>query len=358
MSAFATRTARYGVSARRHNLQASPAYLEWIAQARSYPIEDVAKRLGLDLRREGPKNIVGSCPACGGTDRFGINVRKQIWTCRGCPPPPGKAQLGGDVISLVRLAMNLDFHRAVEWLTERPKPHSSAQISPEQSASFEAERQQREAERQANEKKIQADILKDQHNAARIWRAAIPISGTLAEQYLTQTRKLAIPDSVDDEILRFHPFCAFGTEHHPSLIALIRNDVTNEPTAVQRTALRPDATKIGRMSLGPIKDSAIKLIPDEDVTYGLCIGEGLETTLAAMQLGLSPAWSVLDANNMAAFPVLNAIEALTLLVDHDDAGRKAADQCSQRWREAGREVFRAMSPVAEQDFANLVERAE
>ena len=34
----------------------------------------------------------GPCPVCGGTDRFSINIRKQVFRCRVC-------NIGGDVIA-------------------------------------------------------------------------------------------------------------------------------------------------------------------------------------------------------------------------------------------------------------------
>ncbi len=52
---------------------------------------------------------------------------------------------------------------------------------------------------------------------------------------------------------------------------------TNEPRAIQRTAITEAGEKIGRMMLGPKTSAAIKLSADEDVTIGLAVGEGLET---------------------------------------------------------------------------------
>jgi hypothetical protein len=41
---------------------------------------------------------------------------------------------------------------------------------------------------------------------------------------------------------------------------------------------------------------------------------------------------------MARFPVLEAIDALTVFGDADEAGNNAAAQCKSRWIECGREV--------------------
>jgi putative DNA primase/helicase len=77
------------------------------------------------------------------------------------------------------------------------------------------------------------------------------------------------------------------------------------------------------------------------VLGGLRIGEGIETALAARQLGLRPTWALGSAGAVAAFPVLNGIEALTLLREHDAANARAADAVTARWQSAGREVFDA-----------------
>jgi hypothetical protein len=79
----------------------------------------------------------------------------------------------------------------------------------------------------------------------------------------------------------------------------------------------------------------------------LVVAEGIETALAASVIEhqgtlLRPIWATLSAANLAAFPVLPEIEALTIIADADDsgAGQKAAAACAQRWRDAGREVTR------------------
>ena len=83
---------------------------------------------------------------------------------------------------------------------------------------------------------------------------------------------------------------------------------------------------------------------DADVTMGLAIGEGIETTLTALVAGY-PAWALLDAGNLAAFPVLPGIESLTILADHDEAGRRAATTVARRWHAAGRDVHVWAAPT-------------
>jgi hypothetical protein len=110
------------------------------------------------------------------------------------------------------------------------------------------------------------------------------------------------------------------------------------------------------MTLGPTIYTAIKLSADEDVAQGLAVGEGLETVLAAMQLGFRPAWALGGTSGIKAFPVLSGIESLTILVDNDEngAGQRAAQECSHRWTGAGHKVLRAQPNHTGDDFNDVL----
>jgi putative DNA primase/helicase len=125
----------------------------------------------------------------------------------------------------------------------------------------------------------------------RLWRQAVEPRGTLVEAYL-KGRALELPAEAAFETIRFHPDCPFGGDHFPAMVCLVRNILSNDPQAIHRTALASAGTAIKRngktfrMSLGLVTGGAVKLDPDEDVTYGLSIGEGVETCLAGRQMGL------------------------------------------------------------------------
>ena len=57
--------------------------------------------------------------------------------------------------------------------------------------------------------------------------------------------------------------------------------------------------------------------PDEDVTQGICIGEGLETCLSGRLIGYRPVWSVLTTSGVAGFPLLPGIDGLTIFGERD-----------------------------------------
>jgi len=97
---------------------------QWIQRAREASIEAEIARRGIQLRKSGNERI-GPCPKCGGTDRFSINVKENVWNCRHCKPE----DISGDVIGFVEWIENCDFEQAVERLTQEPKPNGDARIN-------------------------------------------------------------------------------------------------------------------------------------------------------------------------------------------------------------------------------------
>src|SRR5277367_4062415 len=85
-----------------------------IERARKTDIRAVAKRVGAKLKRISSTESAGPCPACGGVDRFSVNIKKGIFNCRGAN--------GGDTIAMVQHAQGLDFVEAVAFISgERGK---------------------------------------------------------------------------------------------------------------------------------------------------------------------------------------------------------------------------------------------
>jgi len=195
-----------------------------------------------------------------------------------------------------------------------------------------------------------------------IWNEASPIEGTLAEKYLREHRGLALEEDLS-HVIRFHARTGWREGENspmlrvPCLIAAYRKMDGDEIVAIQKTRLAPDATKIARKMFGPTKRAAIKIDRDEDVTYGLIIGEGLETCLSGRLMGFKPCWALGSAGAIGTLPVLAGIDALTLLCETDDSGAnaRAVEACERRWLDAGREVLRA-TPAFNGDMNDAFQR--
>ena len=294
--------------------------------------DPLISRLGLQLRRHG-RELVSACPKCGGRDRFAINIAKQLWNCRGC----GR---GGDPIDLVRHVEGRSFSEARKILSgrgngadyERHQSHARRYFSP------------------INEDNVFA--------AERIWRQTTPL-GPDAIAYFCR-RGIDIEAVPEYGGLRWHSRCPWESTTKRCVIGRYTTALGNEPRGVWRRPIDGGKPK----ALGPTAGCIIRLWPDEAVEGGLALGEGVETVLAAATriehrgTLLQPAWASGSAGNMANFPVLSGIEALTLLIDNDasGAGQRASEECRARWVAAGREVTALIPNISNSDFNNLVMR--
>jgi phage/plasmid primase-like uncharacterized protein len=317
--------------------------------AKSRSVSNEATRRGLQLKRSGP-DLSGPCPVCGGRDRFWINTSKNSWGCRQCSK-------GGDVISFVQHVEGIDFVDAVDMLTGEQLRDSNFDRDHYDALLAEAAKKQAD-----DEAKLAAKRAQDFKLAMRLWDDATCIWGTPAQGYLDSRCCDGMFPPDRDAVLRYHPRCLFGLGTQPCVVALIRNIETDQPQAIQRTAITPDGKKIERRTLGPKAGGAIKLWPQSAVRDRLVVGEGMETVLStALHIKdpatrLEPAWALIDAGNLAALPVIASVNTLVVLADHDVSGKgqKAAGECTQRWAGTGREVIPLMPEVPGTDFNDVV----
>jgi phage/plasmid primase-like uncharacterized protein len=312
------------------------------------PLGDIIVRRGIRLRGRG-QQFSGPCPRCGGKDRFGIHASKQLFHCRGC------GARGQGSVSFVMWLDGVDFTQAVAILTGEPPPtRTMAAPEREQRQAVEHARRQEAQRRQAEED--DADRLR---RADAIWRASLPIEGTLGEEYLRR-RGIVLDEVPDHGGLRFHPLCPFDGGTQACIVARYTDVLTSKPLGIYRRPIHLAGVK--PKAFGSIGGGVIRLWPDDSVEQGLVIGEGVETVLAAATriehkgTLLAPAWACGSAGTIAAFPVLAGIEALTILVDADKSGtgQRAAQHCAERWAKAGREVTILTPRDLGHDFNDLV----
>jgi phage/plasmid primase-like uncharacterized protein len=307
-----------------------------IERARAVRIENEIARRGIKLKRAGVE-LFGACPVCGGTDRFALHTKKQVFNCRGCTAK-------GDVIALVQHLDGSDFATAIATLAG-----NTAMAAP-QAKPAPAQRDGRDEDDQRRLE--QADA---------IWRTSSPL-GPDAITYFAR-RGINIHSVPDHGGLRYLPHCPWQGGTTPAIVGHFTTALNNESRGIWRRPLTGEKPK----SLGPMAGCVIRLWPDEAVEQGLVVGEGVETTLAAATrithrgTLLQPAWAMCFAGNIRHFPVLTGIEALTILVDHDHAdahgrraGQEAAAACAARWSEAGREVIRLTPKIVGADFNDVV----
>lgn len=274
------------------------------------------------------KQRTTGCQIHGGSDSLGFNAETGCWLCRNC------GAKGGDVLAYHMQAHELGFIEAARqlgaWINNSGQ-HAAA-ITPSKAPARPAEA-------------LQPQGWSDY--AREMWGASQLLRGTIGEQCLL-ARGCALPPADSD--LRFHPDLRHFPSGYsgPALLGVVTDAVTREPMGVHRTWItasgKADVTP-ARMNLGAKQGGVIRLWPDECVTRGLAIAEGIETALSVAH-DYKPVWCVIDAGNMAALPVLPGIETLVIGADHDPAGLNAAHACAERWGAAGVDV-RVIVPEAE-----------
>ncbi len=174
----------------------------------------------------------------------------------------------------------------------------------------------------------------------QLWDECQPISG-VALDYL-RARRCFIPP--EDGHLRWHPALKHPSGHvGPSLVGLITHIQTRKQLSLHRTWITPTSKASvypPRMPLAnhSIGGGCIRLWPDESVTSGLGIAEGIETALS-LAWAYTPVWATIDASHMRKLPVLEGIETLVVGCDQDEVGRHAARECGTRWATTGRDVL-------------------
>jgi hypothetical protein len=285
-----------------------------LTEARAIPIDEVADRLAIAGLKRAGRELIGPCPACGGKDRFGINVQKGVYNCRHCG--------AGDGLKLVQLVLGCDFRAAVAWLMG-----AEVSIDPAEAARREAKRK---ADKARSEERAGRERAKAVARAKAIWDEGRHASRSPVSDYL-ERRGLPPPITGNPpDCLRFHPALPYMVDgdqpgqyveihRGPAMLAGVLAP-SGALTAVHRTWLDLDQPK-GKARIlhkgeemeakkiwGHKKGCAIRLSHEFDRDFTtLVMGEGIETTLTAMAADAYPDaayWAGIDLGNMAGSRVL------------------------------------------------------
>ncbi|MCW5699261.1 MAG: toprim domain-containing protein [Rhodospirillales bacterium] len=202
-----------------------------------------------------------------------------------------------------------------------------------------------------------------------------------AGRYLA-ARGCAMPHPAGD--LRWHPRLSHPNGHvGPALVALITGvRDAGRWMSLHRTWIADDGSGLkafdhlpkderpkARLLLKghPKAGGVIRLWPDDEVTFGLTVSEGLENGLTAARV-FTPVWAAIDAGNLGSLPCLYPLDSLTVVVDRDRAGIEAFEALARRWHEDSAryrdhadmmkncEVWRVWSPVPGEDFNDWAAR--
>ena len=175
--------------------------------------------------------------------------------------------------------------------------------------------------------------------ARRVWDATRPLAGTIAERYLHArgVGHVAVAPS-----LRFSPalWHREAGQSFPAIVAGIQ-DVHGAFRGVHRIWLAPDGSDKANVdpvkkSLGSTAGGAVRLAEPE---HGrLLVGEGIETTAAAMALFDLPGWAAIGTGGLTAIELPEHVIDVVIAADRDAGGLQAAAALARRLEAEGRGV--------------------
>ena len=187
--------------------------------------------------------------------------------------------------------------------------------------------------------------------AKRLWRAALPASGTLVQRYL-EVRGLNLPMP---KSLRYAPSLGHPSGVQlPAMLAAIQAPC-GKITGVHRTWLRHDgsgkaAVTPNKAMLGRCVGCAVRFA---QVGVELAVGEGIETCLAVVQATGLQVWAALSTSGIRALQLPEQIHSVVILADGDRPGEAAAQAAADRFIRQGRQV-RIARPPRGSDFNDLL----
>jgi hypothetical protein len=199
----------------------------------------------------------------------------------------------------------------------------------------------RSVDQEAQLRERSEDDLRRIASAARLWNESQDARSTLAEKYLREERMLDAPADLFGRVLRFNHATPWRDEstgrtiYIPALVVPFRDVFDDQIVAVHRIRLTLDGNKVDRRMLGCVQRAAIKL---GTVANTLVIGEGLETAMAATELGYKPAWALGSVGAIARFTIIPSVNTLVILAETGEASENATKICTRRWHAAGKRV--------------------
>ncbi len=310
---------------------------QWPAYVQQYDLPLVAR--GRHLR--------GPCVLHGGTrDSFTANAAGP-WLCQSCQAK------GGDTLEFHRQRWGLGFVEAARELGAWEEADGTSALPARLHRTAQATRSPGRGDDGTDHERKLAQ-------AAAILAAAVPAAHSeIAVAYL-QGRACVVPPE-DGDLLFVPDLRVFGFAG-PALVGkmTLASDA-RVLRGLHLTWLEPDGSgwrRRERRYLAPKQGCVVRLWPDEAITRGLAIAEGVESALALAHAYM-PGWACMDAGNLTAFPVLTGIESLLIAADNDESGtgQRAAQACAERWAAAGREVAIVAAPEVGADINDLARAA-
>ena len=200
--------------------------------------------------------------------------------------------------------------------------------------------------------------------AKRIWADCRPVAGTPAEIFCASAvasnfrNGLSACGTAHSVQSMLEPKrCVYLRWLPPSTTFSLTCFWASTAHSLKQTASRSRWSRVwanGEANAGQGRRRCNRATPDEEVTGGLGICEGIETGLSLLASGWKPVWAVMSANGIADFEILSGVESLTIWADDDETGIAAAKRCAARWLAVGNDCEVVLPPQNSNDWNDWV----
>lgn len=199
--------------------------------------------------------------------------------------------------------------------------------------------------------------------AKALWDEAFPIRpGTPAWRYIRERVIQTSPAGI--AALRSHaaaPVSAYRRNSitRTALVARI-DDEGGDLTGVEITYLtaggsRANDMRLSRKTIGSVPSgSAVRL---SEAGPALVVGEGVFTTLSAMEHFGLPGWALLSTSNMAKWSPPSGVELVVIAGDRGAAGEAAASTLLRQIRRRGAQAVVRLPPASFGDWNEVAQAA-
>lgn len=324
------------------NLPSDPEFTDFIRRARTASVRGLLESRGLWRKQmAGDRGV--PCPACGGKDRFAVNVKKNVFTCRRSGAGGGVLALWAHLAGMERIRGRDFIEACSEVLNEDPPKAERQETAAEkmarldrrrQLAEFQAQQVAQDEARQALQARAYRE--RERQRAWKFWREGAPASASPVADMLA-IRAITLHGGED---LRFHADVPLWSgpppegrlvHRGPAMLAAICGPefveteigwrrrflgvhITWIDLADRDGKLRmpdPESGEIlpAKKVIGSWKGGSIRLGGAPDRGFGpdvMIAGEGIETVLSARcALIDSPDWMGGDVTEFRSFVALD-----------------------------------------------------
>jgi putative DNA primase/helicase len=214
----------------------------------------------------------------------------------------------------------------------------------------------------ALERVAEQRVKDDRHRAQRIanaldfWGQAYPSAGTGVERYWrSRGLTISVPSTIrmDGLAHRERPAAPCNDRTRDACRARSRRYSFHLP---RDRWLHESHRRTNKKCFGPVGGGAVCLGPVRDGQW-LVVGEGVERTASAMQLGgLSPGWAALSSTELRNLVQPPEARMIHIAADNDESGvgQAAARDAAWLWQNEGSTVRVSIPPKSGTDFYDIL----